>query len=312
MVSISTLATPVTGIDAADVTTVDNELLAHINNIIGGTQSILPLMSTSTATIASGAITVTSAYMTVDTEGAVAWDDLDTLTGGSVGQMLYLIQANSARNVTLRHGVGNFYSFTGANVVLRTDRALALVRTSAGWSDVAAGTEMVISPWTALGGSAATIVISSIPATFRHLRLRFLLRSDRASTDDNLLVRFNGDATAANYYSQYLISFGTTTASGEVLGSTAGIVIPYLPGNTAVAGLGYGEIIVQNYISTSLRRGVDFNAGAMTGTTTGLIRNGYGKGWWTNTSAAITSITLLPQNGANFLTGSAVELYGIV
>lgn len=313
MVSISTLATPGTSIDAADVTTVDNELLAHINNIIGGTQSILPLAAGSSATIAAGAITVNSAFMTVDTEGAAATDDLDTLTGGSAGQMLYLIAANSGRVITLRHGVGNFYSWTGTNVGLRSDRALALIRTSAGWSDVAVGTEVVLSPWTALGGSAATIAISSIPATFRHLKLRFLLRSDYAATTDNLLVRFNADAVAANYYTQYMINYASTFVAGEVLGTgSTGITIPYIPGNTAVAGLGFGEMVIENYISTTLRRGCSFDTGVMIGTTTGLIRDVRGKGWWTNTSAAISSITLLPQNGANFLTGSAVELYGII
>jgi hypothetical protein len=58
------------------------------------------------ATIASGVITATRSYMIVDTEGAAASDDLDSVSGGSDGDMLVLRTANSGRDVTVKHSAG--------------------------------------------------------------------------------------------------------------------------------------------------------------------------------------------------------------
>lgn len=85
-------------------------------------------------TISGGAITKTAGFHTVDTEGAAATDDLDTINGGSIGHILYLQQENSSRDVTVKHGTGNIrldgsadYSF-GAN-----QSVLVLVYDGANW-----------------------------------------------------------------------------------------------------------------------------------------------------------------------------------
>ncbi len=43
----------------------------------------------------------------VDTEADAATDDLDTINGGSEGQVLTLRAENSARTVVVKDGVGN-------------------------------------------------------------------------------------------------------------------------------------------------------------------------------------------------------------
>lgn len=58
-------------------------------------------------TIASGVITVTSSYHTVDTEADGASDDLDTINGGSDGQILTLRAADDARTVVVKDATGN-------------------------------------------------------------------------------------------------------------------------------------------------------------------------------------------------------------
>ncbi len=60
-----------------------------------------------TVTIASGAITVTTDEARVDTEGAAATDDLDTVTGVPGGKTLILRPADNARTVVLKDGSGN-------------------------------------------------------------------------------------------------------------------------------------------------------------------------------------------------------------
>lgn len=58
-------------------------------------------------TIASGAITVIHAWHLVDTESDAASDDLDTINGGSIGQIIVITAANSARTVVVKDGTGN-------------------------------------------------------------------------------------------------------------------------------------------------------------------------------------------------------------
>jgi hypothetical protein len=61
----------------------------------------------SAKTISGGAITATGTYMTVDTEGAAATDDLDTINGGVDGQIIIIRANSSARDVVIRDGAGN-------------------------------------------------------------------------------------------------------------------------------------------------------------------------------------------------------------
>jgi hypothetical protein len=74
-----------------------------------------------TATISGGAITYTGAYMVIDTEGGAATDDLDTINGGSVGDILFLRETNNARTVTIKHGVGNIAFHPGGKDVVLFD-----------------------------------------------------------------------------------------------------------------------------------------------------------------------------------------------
>lgn len=60
-----------------------------------------------TKTIASGVITVDRGYHRVDTEGAAATDDLDTINGGSDGQFLVLASVSNARDVVCKDNTGN-------------------------------------------------------------------------------------------------------------------------------------------------------------------------------------------------------------
>ena len=53
-------------------------------------------------TIASNAITISSSYVRVDTEGDASTDDLDTINGGKIGQLLILRARNSARTVVVK------------------------------------------------------------------------------------------------------------------------------------------------------------------------------------------------------------------
>lgn len=58
-------------------------------------------------TIASGVITVTRGWHSVDTESDGASDDLDTINGGVDGMTLVIRADNAARTVVVKDGTGN-------------------------------------------------------------------------------------------------------------------------------------------------------------------------------------------------------------
>jgi hypothetical protein len=75
-------------------------------------------------TIASDALTVTASYHIID--GETAPDNLSTINGGLDGAILFLHTLDSARDVTIKHNVGNILCNGAADILLdtRTDYAL--------------------------------------------------------------------------------------------------------------------------------------------------------------------------------------------
>lgn len=67
----------------------------------------LNLGGVSEVTIAAGAITASRSYHFVDTEGDAASDDLDTINGGSNGDLLIIRAVSSSRTVVAKDGTGN-------------------------------------------------------------------------------------------------------------------------------------------------------------------------------------------------------------
>ena len=89
-------------------------------------------------TIASGAITVSDSYHIVDTEADAASDDLDTINGGSAGDLVVLRAADNARTVVLKHGTGNLRLDGAADKTLDTaNDVIMLIRLSSTWSQIA-------------------------------------------------------------------------------------------------------------------------------------------------------------------------------
>lgn len=96
---------------------------------------LLPTAAT-TLTIATGAITVTQTNHKVDTEGAASTDDLDTISGGSEGQIIVLRQANSARAVVVKNGTGNIVISSGDYTMSDGKMQLALQYDGTNWRPI--------------------------------------------------------------------------------------------------------------------------------------------------------------------------------
>ena len=93
--------------------------------------SSLPLLSGSATalTIASGVVTLTnnSSSYVLDTEGAAATDDLDTINGGQDGQVIFIRSASDSRNVVIKHATGNIFNSQNYDA-LNMDIALDLTK----------------------------------------------------------------------------------------------------------------------------------------------------------------------------------------
>jgi len=97
----------------------------------------------STPVISSGVAAYTSAYAAVDTEAAAATDDLDTMTGASVGAILVLRTLSDSRDVTVKHSTATngFRLAGGADFAMTTTRHMLMcIHNGTAWLELSRST----------------------------------------------------------------------------------------------------------------------------------------------------------------------------
>jgi hypothetical protein len=160
---------------------------------------------------------------------------------------------------------------------------------------------------TVLGSSTPSVTFSSLgsySSTYKHLQLRIVARTDRASEPgDVVLVRLNGD-TGANYAYHQLSGNGSSVGSGGSSSQTE-IWAWRIAGSTATANSFGGMVMDLLDVYATKNKTVR----AFSGMTGGLNEVFLNSGLWNNT-ASLTTITL-DQIGSNFVSGSRFSLYGI-
>jgi len=156
---------------------------------------------------------------------------------------------------------------------------------------------------TTLSSAAASIVFSSIPSTYRSLRLIFSGASTAAIGWSNAGIRFNGD-TGSNYYYQVSSTAYTAAVLGVLAGASTG-------GGGSNASYSGNDMVIHDYTSTN-RRKLIIGLGAVDTSTTSTPSAGPGFFYnlWTG-NAAITSITLIDFSGNNLATGTTAAVYGM-
>lgn len=151
-------------------------------------------------------------------------------------------------------------------------------------------------------GGQSSITFSSIPSTYKHLQIRAIYKLNSGS--QYCSIRFNGDNTASNYSLHLLNGDGSSVSAGG--GANA---IPYVAQSGSTA----------NIFGTSIIDILDYSSVSKAKTVRALVaqdRNGSGdinltSGAWYNTSSAINSFTIIPNNSAIFSELSQFALYGI-
>lgn len=156
-----------------------------------------------------------------------------------------------------------------------------------------------------LSGSASSVTFSSLPSTYSHLQIRYVVRQSTAGTIIPML-NFNGD-TAANYAWHRLYGNGTTVNSDSSI-STTQILALTGPGGSDTAGVFMPAIVdILDYRSTSKNKTVRYLTGAEMNNTARVMA--LTSGLWAST-AAVSSLTLTALSGS-FAIGSRFSIYGV-
>ena len=164
-------------------------------------------------------------------------------------------------------------------------------------------------------GGAATVTFGSIPATYKHLQVRCLMRSANASVDRaSLALSYNGD-TGTNYVAHYLLGDGSSASSGNPTGSGAANNylggISNVPAALASASIfGVAVIDILDYTNTNKYKTTRTLTGQDQNSSSGRVQ--LASGLWLS-SSAITSVTLQvnTEYTGNFVQYSHFALYGI-
>ena len=224
-------------------------------------------------------------------------DAIDTTMGTMVAKTIVdakgdLIAATAADTVA-RLAVGT----NGQTLVADSSTATGLK-----WAAASSGAMTLIQN-TTLASTAADFTFTSIPSTYTHLKIVFNGRTNESGANvSNLRLQLNGD-TGSNYRGGYgggFSSMAVTTASGTSFD------LRYINGPVQTTyGMGISEIILPDYKSTVLRKGIQW----MTTCEADSPAMFFGNGSWQNTSA-ITSVKIFFGAAGSFIVGSSVSLYG--
>jgi hypothetical protein len=165
---------------------------------------------------------------------------------------------------------------------------------------------------TTLVGSSGvnTVIFNDIPQTYKHLQLRAITQSNRATySRDEFVIRFNSDV--GNNYSWHSIYGSGTSASAQQETNINRIL-----GQDCVGANGWwGNAVIDilDYTNTNKNKTVRFLAGLDTNNAGASGFNGalvFTSGNWRNTDS-INSISIVPTQGSAWNQYSRFSLYGI-
>lgn len=86
-------------------------------------------------TIASGVVTATQSYHVIDTEADAGSDELNTINGGSAGQIIIIRAEDSFRTVVCKDGTGNL-QLEGDMSLDHTSDTLMLIYSGMYWYEL--------------------------------------------------------------------------------------------------------------------------------------------------------------------------------
>ena len=175
------------------------------------------------------------------------------------------------------------------------------------------GAMFPIASYTVPTGGVASITFNSIPSTYTHLQVRLFGKCQRNTYSiAELKVTFNGD-TGNNYAGHYLTGTGNSaTVNSSGFGSASRFQIIGM-GSNLNSQFGSAVLDILDYASTSKYKTARILNGIMSNVAGGgsyYGNLGLCSGLWQSTSA-ITSINIAPEDPVNFSQYTNISLYGI-
>jgi len=154
--------------------------------------------------------------------------------------------------------------------------------------------------------SASSVTFDNLPTSgYTDLKIVASARTTNgAGPRDQIDINFNGDTGNQTY----VLLFGIPDVS---TGSESGVEIRggYMSGSTGTAStFGNAEIYIPNYRDGNTKAVLSYGVNATNANTQGGMQ--FSNSLW-NSTAAITSIQLVSNTGANFVAGSTFSIYGI-
>lgn len=160
-----------------------------------------------------------------------------------------------------------------------------------------------------LGSSQASITFSSLgtySSTYKHLQIRAVARSTRASTNPEILgIRFNADS-GSNYSYHQLYGTGSSVVSDAFTSQTSLYALRATGASVAANVFNAGVVDILDPYSTTKNTTTRSAQGGVETTNLVLLTSGA----WYNTNS-ITSLELVPATGSSIVAGSRFSLYGI-
>ncbi len=86
-------------------------------------------------TIASGVVTATTSYHQIDTESAGSSDDLDTINGGTIGDILIITATSSSRTIVIKDATGNI-QLNGDFSLTHTQDTAGFIYNGTNWLEI--------------------------------------------------------------------------------------------------------------------------------------------------------------------------------
>lgn len=164
-----------------------------------------------------------------------------------------------------------------------------------------ANTFELIASSTVGAGGAASIDFTSIPNTYTDLNLVFSLRSSALASSENIYVTFNG--STSSFSARWMYGDGSTIGN-----STSGRIIGFgTAANNTANTFGTTSLYIPNYAGSNNK---SYSADTVTENNATLAYTGLIAGLWSNT-AAISSISIVPQTAPLFVQYSTAYLYGV-
>lgn len=172
-------------------------------------------------------------------------------------------------------------------------------------------TPLVLISESTLTGSVASVTFSSIPQNFRHLLVKTQARTDAVAELDAIEYRLNNDS-GANYDRLFLTVNSAGVSATALRASAQAARIGITEGaSSRASNFSPGFTVIFGYAITTQEKWAIALSAAFgdVSADTDLAGRLFFNRW--RSTAAITSLVLVPATGPNFVSGSIFQLYGL-